>query len=107
KQEDEARIQEITMEILQNKGECGFTPVAVFATLAHGAGGWIEKESSIVSLAIVVAGDAESQRERQDQQRRRERPPMMMGVNERGIKWRNIRTLRVICCFGGGRMRLK
>src|ERR1700704_5312670 len=95
------------MEILQNKWECGFTPVAVFAALADGAGGRIEKKSSIVSLAVVVASDAESQRECQDQQCWRERPPAMMGVNERRIKRRNVRPPFVVCPFEGTRCRIK
>src|SRR4029077_19091441 len=66
-EEDEPYIEKVTMEVLQNKRKCSLTSIAVFAALADGAAGWIKKKCPIISLAVVVAGDPESQRPDQDQ----------------------------------------
>ncbi len=46
------------------------------AGVAHRAGGRRPEERPVVGLAVVVAGEPEAERDRQDQQRRRERPPV-------------------------------
>src|ERR1022692_1051484 len=87
------------MEVLKNERKRSLAPIAVFAALADGASGWIHEKSPIISLSVVVASDPESQRPNQNQQCRRERPPSMMGVDERGIKRRQIRPPFVIVPF--------
>src|SRR5438105_4193075 len=89
------------MKILQDKGKRSLTFVTMFAAFTHCARGRIEKESSIVSLAVVVASDPESQRPNQNQQSRRERPPPMMGIDKRRVKRRKVRPPFVIGPFEG------
>src|SRR5271168_1588776 len=100
-EEDEANIEKVAMEVLQNKRERGLAAIAVLPALADGASRRIHEKSPVISLAVVVAGDPESQRPNQDQQRRRKRPPAMMWVNERRIKRREIRAPFVVCAFKG------
>ena len=66
-EEDEADIQKVAMEILQNKRKRSLAPITMLPVFADGAGGWIEKKSPVVSLPVVVTRDSESQRPNQDQ----------------------------------------
>src|ERR1700674_4673144 len=87
------------MEILQNKRKRGLAPITVPPVFADPAGGWIEKKSPVVSLAVVVTRNPEPQGPNQNQQRRRERPPPMMRVNQRRIKRRKVRSPLVVVPF--------
>src|ERR1700692_1582890 len=89
------------MEVLKNKRKSSLASIAAFASFADGAGGWIEKKSPVVGLPVVVARDPETQRPNQNQQRRRERPPAMMGVDERRVERRKVRSPFVIGSFEG------
>jgi hypothetical protein len=60
RKKDEARVEEIAVKILQDKGEPGLTLVAAFAWFADGAGGRIEKKCPVIGLAVVIAGDSKS-----------------------------------------------
>src|SRR5262245_31707804 len=60
------------------------------AALANGAGRRVQEERAVVGLAIVVAGDAESERTRQDQQGGRECPPAVAWIDERRIERREV-----------------
>jgi hypothetical protein len=100
-EEDEAYIQEVAMEILQNERERCLTAITVFAAFTHRTGRRVEKKGSIVSFSIVVARDPESQRPNQNQQRRGKRPPAMVGIDEWRIKRREIRSPFVVRAFEG------
>src|ERR1700704_7142171 len=94
------------MQILKNEREFRFSLVASFARLTDGACGRIEKEGPVVRLTVVVTRNPESQRESQNQNRRGKRPPTMMGINERGIKRREVRPPLVVFSFKGARSRI-
>ena len=66
-EEDEPRIKKIAVQILKNKREFRFASVAPLPRFADSAGRRVEKESPIVSLAVVVSGDPESEGENQYQ----------------------------------------
>src|SRR5712692_9924728 len=74
-EKDDGDVKKITMQVLQDEGKTGFAAIAMRVRLAHRASGRIKKESAIVSLAVVVAGGAKTERCPQDQNRRRQRPP--------------------------------
>jgi hypothetical protein len=59
-EEDEANVQKVAVEVLQNKRKRSLTPITVLSAFADGARGRIKKESAIVSLPIVIARDPES-----------------------------------------------
>src|SRR6266446_227900 len=85
-EEDEPHIKKVAMKVLQNKRKSSLASVPVLPALTHRARRRIQKESAVVSLPIVVAGDPESQRPNQNQQRRGQRPPPVVRINERGVK---------------------
>src|SRR6266481_8361298 len=88
------RVKEIAMNVLQNKREPRFATIVPASAFAHGAGRRVKKKCPIVRLAVVVAGGAEAKRKNQDQQRRRNyvRQPVMVGIDQRRIKRRKIRA---------------
>src|ERR1700686_3045646 len=98
-QEKNREIKKIAMHILQNKWKGRFAAIFAIGGLAHGARGRIEKKCAIVSFAVVVTGGAKSQGTRQHQKRGRERPPMMLRIDERGIKRRKIRSPGIVSAF--------
>src|SRR6185437_4755916 len=60
--------------------------------LADGTGRRIEKKRAVIRFAVVVARRAKSQRPAQNQYRRRKRPPVMLRINQRRIKRREVRS---------------
>jgi hypothetical protein len=66
-EKDESYIQEVAMEILQNKWKPRLASVVMLLALADSTGRRIEEESSVVSLPVVVARNPESQRPNQNQ----------------------------------------
>src|ERR1700722_6831806 len=98
-QENNREIKKIAVHILQNKRKRRFAAIFAAGGLAHGARGRIEKKCAIVRFAVVVAGGAKSQRPRQHQKRGRKRPPVMLRIDERGIKRRKIRSPRIVSAF--------
>src|SRR5262249_15015094 len=91
--------EKVSMQILEDEREARLAAVAVRMRLAHGARRRIEKERTVVGLAVVVAGGAKAQRRPQDQDRRRERPPMRL--DERRIKRREVWTPLIIGALKG------
>src|SRR5580704_16954737 len=75
--EDDAEIHEIAVQILKNKRELGLAGIAPARFFRHCATRRIKKESPVISFAIVIAGDAESERAGKNQERRRKRPVVM------------------------------
>src|SRR5258707_3171974 len=61
-EKDDGDVKKITMQVLQDEGETGFAAIAMRARLAHRASRRIKKESAIVSLPVVVAGGAKTER---------------------------------------------
>src|SRR4051812_42605019 len=94
-EEDDREIEEVAVDVLQDERERRLTFIALVTAIIDRAGGRIQKERPIVSLAVVVAGGAESARRAQDQQRGRKLPPVMLRVNEWGIKRREIRDAKI------------
>src|ERR1700676_5100582 len=94
-QEKNRKIKKIAMHILQDKWKGRFAAIFAVGRLAHGARGRVEKKCGIVRLAVVVTGAAKSQRTRQHQKRGRKRPPVMLRIDEWGIKRRKIRSPRI------------
>src|SRR5437660_4469167 len=79
---NEGEIQKMAMQVLQDERE--FRLAFVFAArLTHRAGRRIQEKGPIVSLAIVIARHAKSQREGKDQQGRRPFPEMMVRIDQR------------------------
>src|SRR5579859_1005560 len=87
-QEHDGAIEKIAMKVLQDEREPGFAPIVAMCRLTHGASRRVHEKRAVISLAIVVAGDAEAERERQDQQGRRKMPPAK--VEQRRVKGREI-----------------
>src|SRR5262249_49657341 len=63
----------------------------------------VQKERAIVSLPVVVTGHAEAKRNAQNQQGWRERPPMVMRIDQRRIKRREIRAPLIEFAFEGAK----
>src|SRR2546425_12950709 len=74
-EKDDGHIKKIAMQILQNERKAGFAAITVRMRLAHGASRRIEKESSIVSLAIIITSSAKSERRPENQNCGRQGPP--------------------------------
>ena len=73
-QEAEREEQQVAMDVLQDQRERVLAPVAL-ARLADRAGWRIGPERLVVGAAVVIAGESEERRDRQDEQSRREREP--------------------------------
>jgi len=69
-QKQDRQVQEIAMNVLQNKRKRRFALVAALSAFAYPARRWIEEKCPVVRFAIVVASRAKSQRSRENQQRR-------------------------------------
>ena len=78
----EREEQQVAVDVLQDERKRVLAAVAR-ARLADGAGRRIGPERLVVGAAVVVAGQPEERRDRQDQQRRRERQP---GRPRRGLR---------------------
>src|ERR1700680_92287 len=100
-QEKNREIKKIAMHILQNKWKSRFATIFAVGGLAHSARRRIEKKCAIVRFTVVVTRGAKYQGTRQHQKRGRERPPVMLRIDERGIKRRKIRSPRIVSVFKG------
>src|SRR5579863_2067567 len=92
--EGDREIQEVAMDVLENQREATLAPIG-FARLANRACGWVCPEGLVISAAVVIAGEAEQARERQDQQTHRKGeeagpPGRRRGEHKRRIKRRQI-----------------
>src|SRR6266852_5217973 len=76
------------MEILQNQRKRRLASVAVRAQFTNRTGRRIQKEGTIVGLAVVVTCCAETQRAAENQNCRRERPPARL--DQWRIEWREV-----------------
>src|SRR6184192_1834034 len=65
------------MKILENQRECRLTSILASLPLGDGATWRMQRERSVIRLAIVVAGETESARRPENQHRRRE--PLRQG----------------------------
>src|SRR3979490_400722 len=89
------------MEVLQNEGKASLTSVRPPASLAYREGGGMQKKRPIVRLPIVVAGCAEPERAGEDQECRGRPPPVVIRVDQRRIKRREIRSPGIELSFEG------
>src|SRR5687768_1508998 len=64
---DEREVKKITMQVLQYKRKCRFSPIAMPTRFADSARGWIKKECPVIGFAVVVTGGAKTERRAQDQ----------------------------------------
>src|ERR1700730_1992129 len=90
-QEQQRKIQKIPVYVLQNERKFRLALV-VPLSFAYRASRRVQEKRAIVGLAVVIAGSAKGQRSAENQQRRRKFPPTMMLINQRRIKWREIRS---------------
>src|SRR5579872_7571512 len=90
-QKHKRQIEEVPVNVLEDQRKFCFATIAA-SWLADSAGRRIEEKSPVIRFAVVVARGAKSQRTAQDQHRRRKRPPVMLGINQRRIKGREIRS---------------
>src|SRR5579872_2253597 len=88
--EHEREIEKVAVNILQNERKLRFALVFAFGRLAHGASRWIEEKRAVISLAVVVAGGAKTERAGEDEQRGRKSPPVMLRIDERRIERRKV-----------------
>ena len=79
------------MDVLQDQWKFCFAAIAV-SWLADRACRRIKKKCTVIRFAVVIARGAKSQRPAQNQYRRRKRPPVMLGINQRRIKRREVRS---------------
>src|SRR5215831_11577613 len=100
KKKEERGQKPVAMDVLQNQREPGLATVLV-AQLAHRTRRRIQEERAVVGLAVVIAGNAEAQGDAQNQQSRRKRPPVVLRIDQWGIKGREIRTPLVELTFEG------
>src|SRR5687768_9651542 len=96
-QKNKRDVEKVTMQVLQDQWKCGLAAITMRTTLADCACRRIEKESTVVSFAVVVTGCAEAEWTTKDEQRRRERPPAWF--KERGIEWRQVWSPFVVIVF--------
>src|SRR5947209_16093304 len=76
-EKDDCAVKKVAVNVLQNKREARLTTIIAVRALTHGTGRRVHEERSIVSFAVVIAGNTEAQRKHQDQQRGRPGPPAM------------------------------
>jgi hypothetical protein len=88
------------MEVLEDERKFGFAGVGALY-FADGAGRRVKKKCAIVGFTIVVASRSKAQRAAEDQDGGRKGPPSMMSINERGVKWGNIRPPFIEAAFEG------
>src|SRR6266436_8168360 len=99
--EQNRKVEEIAMDILEDKRKCCFAAIVAARGFADGAGGRVQEKRAVVGFAVVVARGAKAQRANKNEQRRREWPPVMQGIDERRIKRREVRAPLVILAFKG------
>ena len=96
-------IKEPAMKVLQNERKRGLAAVRSSATFAHRAGRRIEEKRSIVGLSVVVTGGAKSERAGQNQKCWRKSPPVMVRIDQRRIKRREVRAPGIELPFEGAK----
>src|ERR1700716_1931086 len=89
------------MEVLQYEGKASLASVRPPASLADRASGRMQEERPVIRLPIVVARSAEPERAGQDQKCRRKPPPVVVGIDQRRIKRREIRSPGIERSFEG------
>jgi hypothetical protein len=100
-EEDERGIEKVAMDILQDERKFGFAAVFAAGGFIDGTSRGIEKECTVVGFAVVVAGGAEAEWEDEDKKRGGELPPLVVGVDERGIEGREVRSPFVVLALEG------
>src|ERR1700676_2707834 len=95
------KIEKIPVNILQDERKCRFALVFPFGRLADGASRRIEKKCPVISLPIVVAGGAKTQRACKNEQRGRKLPPMVLRIDKWRIERRQVRPPFEIRIFKG------
>src|SRR5580658_1075242 len=103
KKQDEhnCEVEKIAVNILQDERKFRFAPIFAIGRFTDGARRRIEKKRAVVSFAVVIAGSAKPERARENEQRRRKFPPMMQRIDERRIKWGEIRPPFIKLAFKG------
>src|SRR5690242_5971485 len=85
--EEDSYVEEISVDVLQDERKLALAGI-MFAPLAYRARWRIEEVRTIVGLAVVVAGKPEAEWPAHDQYRRGKRPPVVLWIDQRGIKRR-------------------
>src|SRR2546430_1183547 len=101
RQEDDRQVHEVSMRVLQDEGKFSFASVAAAGFFRHGAARWIEKKGAVIGFAIVVAGNAKTERPRQNQQRGGKWPVVVMDIDQRGVKRGKIWPPLEVCSLKG------
>jgi hypothetical protein len=112
-QEKESKIEEVSMDILDNERKGIFPPV-MFSRFAYGAGRRIGPKGLVVGTPIIITGETKPPRGPEDEQGRREgeqgRPPARFGAEPtmrrvtedlRGIEGRKIGPIGIMISLKG------
>ncbi len=83
--EHQAQVEDVAVHVLEDQREAALAGVLA-VRLGHRAGRRRHPERAVVGLAVVVAGEAEGQRDPGGQQRGREHPPGDRRVAELGAR---------------------
>src|SRR5882724_7252252 len=68
--ENQRQVEEVAMDVLENKRERPFTPVRL-PGLAHRARRWIAPKSFVISSPVVITGETKTARRPQNEHSRR------------------------------------
>lgn len=88
--EKDCDVEKVAVKILENERKARLAAIFAIARFANGATGRIGEKCAIVGFAVVVARHTETERAGQNQNCRRKWPPMMIGINQGGIKGRKV-----------------
>src|SRR5260370_6463986 len=81
--EENCKVEEVAMDVLQDKRESSFASIVVACRLTDGTGRWVEEESAVKGLAVVIASGTKTERAGENQKCGRVGPPMILRVNKR------------------------
>ncbi len=66
--EDERDVEKIAVKILENEREARLAVIFAIARFADSAARWVEKEGTVVGLAVVVARQTKAERTTENQE---------------------------------------
>src|SRR6266404_1062526 len=101
--EQNREVKEIAMDILEDERKSGFAAIVTAGRFTDGTGGWVPEECAVVGFAIVITCCSKSQGGNENQQggRKPSRQPVMLRIDKRRIKRREVRAPLVILAFEG------
>src|SRR5262245_6892624 len=85
-EEYQSQVQKISVQVLEQE-QPRFAKIVVAPRFADGAGGRIEKEGPVISLAVVITRDAEAARCPKNEKRRREPGRQPRDDDQRRKEW--------------------